>query len=795
MTTLREVFKYAGFNSTGAERDGANILIANHSMKFYASHEQTFDQCPTHKHHTECRLAACKEPKTRGNTRRFAGFASYFDFLSLYKQWSKDNGRNHDWQTFYEMILGNAHQKPYFDLDYKGVTEQEAIDRVTAVRAVIAKVIPGVVLTFESHGADKFSYHLICRDAYVESAEHNKRLATLISQHLPAGSIDLAVYSSLQNFRLYDSTKRGKRRFKALSEADTALHYSDEIVKKFSEAQPVEQVRWFMIFRDSLVTMTAEAKLLAVPGTPARRRLTVIKAHGLSDTELKHVESLVPSNYKVKDWSGLIANLVPIDRSIDCPVCLRTHEHENSYLQIRGHRVFLYCRRAMATGVEPPYQCLNGSTPEATVAPAPALPSYVRPTLPLPSEDTVSVASSSTPIEGRIRWPGRVLDKKTLRHSAVYLVFAGFIEEQMCVEAMRAKTFSIKKIAWKTYSNGSDFTTVEMYFEARVERKVEGLFDINGQSPAEVRVLESGSRKFMLTEHLNALMNTDDEQLTNEDIMELVKHCQTESDVYRVAKEPRFNGTFLRIWKANNNEVKKMTKMVELCSNEKEVMELFPDFATASKAISIWRNTRKEGPTTEHTRETLFTWQLEWEGQLLGPGNKRHIKWIADDHGNVTNTGGDIGKSVFCEYMQATHPRDVCYCPHVSSIKDMSTAIESALQRGWSGKIILIDVARAAQSWDIYTVLEQLCNGSTTVAKYKSRFLYWKAEHVVVFANWYPKLDALSSDRWKLYTANDPEGTIKGQPRVGRLVTIAPVTYEHAATTRAQRQPVKVTLW
>lgn len=786
MTTLKGIFRYSGFNSTGSERDGEHLLIATTTNTFYVSHEQTYQKCPKHGHWKECKAEECKEIKSVGHTRRFAGFPNYLVFLDLYKQWSKEAGHTHTWKTFYEMIIGKVPQKPYFDLDYKGMTEDEAVHRMQSVRKAITQCIPGVeILTFESHGPGKFSYHLICRNVYVESSAHNKALATTIGMHLPPGSIDLSVYSSLQNFRLFDSTKKGKNRFKVLSDADTAQYYSEEIVRKFNDTLPVEQVQWRMIFTDSLITMVANAHLLPVAGVAKPGRLVVSKSHDFNASELKAIEDVIPEHLKVRDWSGLLANLSITDRSIPCLICHRTHDHENPYVQIRGKQVLLYCRRAMAEQREPPYCCLG----TLSFTPPPPPPSiyipHTRDALPLP-DDTVSVGSVGTRLEGAPRWPGRPLDLKrgtyNLRHSAVFLVYGASLEEKVCLDTFQGSPLDIKKIQWKLYeSNGTVFTTVEMYFNGRVARKVDDLFNIDAVRPTEIRVLATGTRKFMLPEHLNALSNPDEEKLTNEDIMELVKHCQTESEVYRVAKEPRFNATFLRIWKANTNEIKRITKIVEHCTMEKQVMALFPDLVSANKALSVWKQIRRTVKKSPVRREQLWPWQLQWEAMLSAKGDPRMVKVIVDDHGNKKNDGGCIGKGTFADYMEATYPEQVCSCPNVGDLRDMATAIESAVKHGWNGRILLIDLARPARlNAELYQFLEQMCNGKITVLKYLSSFLSWTPEHIVVFTNRHLDVTKMSSDRWQLYTANDPMGTVPGTDRVGSTVSIDPISYDYS---------------
>lgn len=775
---LQTTFAYSGFNSTGSDRDGPYILRPSHDHHFYVSHEQVRDQCPNveHKFWKDCK-PDCK--KTKVGTRRYAAFPQWMNFYDFYK--SLCTSPDKKWKTFYEIILGRKPHRPYFDLDFKGIDEKEANIRVELVKKAIKDTYPdiGVIVTYESHGDGKFSFHLVCRDVSVASHEHCRVFALNVNKTLPPGYIDMAVYSSLQNFRLYGSTKRGKYRFKTIIAEDLTTHYSDEKVQAFNSVKPIEDVRDFMIFRDSLISVTGDTRLLDI--TVPERKKKQVTTHDFSEEELASIEGLIPEGYSIKDRSGVFIGLQCTDRSIPCLVCKRPHEHENPYITIRNNKVYFCCRRAQALNEDVVSYCLGVISLSLRPTPSPVPP------LPM-DEDTMSVGSTTaTHIDGgSIRWPGRPLEPKkgvlSLRHSAVYLVYTGLIEELKCLDTLRAKPFGIKSISWKAYSNGSTtHTAVEVYFDGRVERKVDDLFTIGGQSPVEIRVLATGARKFILTEHLNALHNPDDEKLTNEDIMELVKHCQSESEVYRVAKEPRYNAMFLRIWKANNNEVKRITKMVEHCTIEKQVFPLFPDLATANKALTIWRQMRRTARKSPVTREQLWPWQRQWEEMLLAKGDSRMVKVIIDDHGNTKNDGGNIGKGTFGQYMKATYPEQVCYCPNVGDIRDMATAIETDVKEGWTGKIILIDLARPAKlNADLYQFIEQMCNGEITILKYSSRFLSWLAEHIVIVTNRYLDITKLSSDRWQLYTANDPQGTIPGTPRVGSLVTIDPITYDYA---------------
>lgn len=145
-------------------------------------------------------------------------------------------------RNFYEVILGHQAQKPYFDLDVDlttistyGYSQQEIIDSTEDVLNCLFDCISEILLehnipynrlndllVFPSHGPNKRSYHIVV-DGYCHL--NNKeakafydlvidRIASKITYNTDVIVLDSKVYSGLQCFRMFGSTKLGKNRLK-----------------------------------------------------------------------------------------------------------------------------------------------------------------------------------------------------------------------------------------------------------------------------------------------------------------------------------------------------------------------------------------------------------------------------------------------------------------------------------------------------------------------------------------------------------------------------------------------------
>lgn len=127
-----------------------------------------------------------------------------------------------------------------------------------------------------------------------------------------------------------------------------------------------------------------------------------------------------------------------------------------------------------------------------------------------------------------------------------------------------------------------------------------------------------------------------------------------------------------------------------------------------------------------------FGWQLDVL-QKIEDQNERQILWVVDGDGNC-------GKSMLADWLE-------CYgafrC-NAGKIQDITYLYQKE-------QLVVFDFERADQAKVQYGLLETFKNGKIISTKYQPIKKYQPCR-VVVFANWEPNKNALSSDRWDIYT-------------------------------------------
>ncbi len=71
------------------------------------------------------------------------------------------------------------------------------------------------------------------------------------------------------------------------------------------------------------------------------------------------------------------------------------------------------------------------------------------------------------------------------------------------------------------------------------------------------------------------------------------------------------------------------------------------------------------------------------------------------------------------------------------------------IKYGYNGeRVVIFDYSRSQEDSINYQVLEDLKNGIFFSPKYQSAMKVFEIPHVIVFANFEPKREKLSADRW-----------------------------------------------
>jgi hypothetical protein len=134
-------------------------------------------------------------------------------------------------------------------------------------------------------------------------------------------------------------------------------------------------------------------------------------------------------------------------------------------------------------------------------------------------------------------------------------------------------------------------------------------------------------------------------------------------------------------------------------------------------------------------------WQIALIEELKQTPDIRKIIWYFDEIGNT-------GKSYICRYLVSSNPTDYYCVTQTCGMYHFGTIIQGAVQKGWSGHCLLLDLARNAETKQIYEPMENIKNGMITAVKYMGGTVTLSPPHVVVFANFLPTINSMSRDRW-----------------------------------------------
>lgn len=169
----------------------------------------------------------------------------------------------------------------------------------------------------------------------------------------------------------------------------------------------------------------------------------------------------------------------------------------------------------------------------------------------------------------------------------------------------------------------------------------------------------------------------------------------------------------------------------------------------ALKTYCMKTDTRVAGPWAdreiymgEDIIKELKKWQLRLKDYLLNktPKNPRQILWVVDAIGGA-------GKSAFCKYMDYHHKIPKISFGKATDILHMVAENQNAI--GYTFDLSRTKPATLSMT-EIYNAMEEVKNGHFMTGKYNSKRVFMRIPNMVIFANFKPKLEALSADRWKI---------------------------------------------
>lgn len=264
-------------------------------------------------------------------------------------------------RCFFEIIRGSHSQKHYVDIDialdddkftesnYHTIEEKISIanvivqEYITAIKINLPDVKDTDILVFNSNAVTKRSYHIIVDRWYFPSAKQNKDFFEKCMEYIPLPHrkyFDGRMYKSIQQFRLFLSTKCGKNRMKTIDSKSTwkplDIITDDNMMLK-------------EMFYASLITLTDNGCRLIHSDLADQSEF--VPSRDLDDVEYSKIVSIF-SSFKDSssfDITGIKkGSLITLRRrrSSYCDVCFRTHDNEHPFLYTTyDNNVYFNCRR------------------------------------------------------------------------------------------------------------------------------------------------------------------------------------------------------------------------------------------------------------------------------------------------------------------------------------------------------------------------------------------------------------------------------------------------------------------
>lgn len=159
----------------------------------------------------------------------------------------------------------------------------------------------------------------------------------------------------------------------------------------------------------------------------------------------------------------------------------------------------------------------------------------------------------------------------------------------------------------------------------------------------------------------------------------------------------------------------------------------------AAQNYSTKTSTRIAGPWSEKSTfvdvvTNLRPWQYDCMIKIMSAKSDRIIWWFWDPKGNT-------GKTQFCKFMAVQYGATVI---GNGAFKDIASSLPD------DPKMVLMNLTRDLETHINYSALEAIKDGLIFSAKYESKMKIFNSPVVCVFANFEPRTEAMSLDRWRI---------------------------------------------
>lgn len=157
----------------------------------------------------------------------------------------------------------------------------------------------------------------------------------------------------------------------------------------------------------------------------------------------------------------------------------------------------------------------------------------------------------------------------------------------------------------------------------------------------------------------------------------------------------------------------------------------------------------------------LYPYQEKILKLLESDPDERSVYWFWEEEGGVGKSA--LVKHIYLKYTD----RVVIATGKGNDVRNqVNLHVNGNVKNGIEPReldIAILDISRTVEDYVSYEVIEQIKNGLLYSGKYEGGACCFNSPHVLVFANFEPKYDALSSDRWKVYNIDEDGVAVKNK--------------------------------
>ena len=301
-----------------------------------------------------------------GKLYLYTCFGSYVEFGVYMSKFPVEE------RCFFEIVIGQSPQKARFDIDIdrsknREITSEEIINNlIENINEILLKYeikldLRRDILIFNSHSLKKLSNHVIINNYYhINNNEAKAFYELVINQMDPKLTefVDHSVYKPTQQFRIVGCKKMGVNPTKMLEEV--WIYKGEKVEYEYIETPTSSGHKLMLQLEASLLSYVRSCVMLPefIPKEQRRMSNMEMSEETVTLEEAQQALNLYAAygGITVSDkrfpykFMGIKNNLLLLKRMkpSKCPICMRIHEHENTFLSVIGEErtVYFYCHRA-----------------------------------------------------------------------------------------------------------------------------------------------------------------------------------------------------------------------------------------------------------------------------------------------------------------------------------------------------------------------------------------------------------------------------------------------------------------